>query len=90
MVDQTDVSSNDKIYLWQAERIFQGNPVFGILQGRTPQESKLVCLAYSPEVEIDGHWFPRFLLLLGVLGFGSVSTAGSIRRRPLSWGCKVA
>jgi len=47
------------VYLWHVERVFCGNPVFGVLQGENAEKSRLIGLVYAPDVEIDGHWFVR-------------------------------
>jgi hypothetical protein len=37
------------VYLMHSERIFCGNPVFGVLEGESPVKSRLIGIVYAPD-----------------------------------------
>ena len=49
----------EKVYLLHVEKLFQGISVFGVLEDDKKEGRCLVGLVYSPNEEIDGHWFVR-------------------------------
>jgi len=37
---------------------YQGHPVFSVTQ-LNGESSRLICLVYTPDLELDGHWLVR-------------------------------